>query len=88
MVTRAVILTKSGRLEEAKRMVEVALEKGELDKEERERATDCLEYLNAEHENDFEEWSGMVTLVGAAASRRGYSVEPFVLGWRAPRIWT
>lgn len=81
MVTRAVILTKSGRLEEAKRMVEVALEKGELDKEERERATDCLEYLNAEHENDFEEWSGMVTLVGAAASRRGYSVEPFVLGW-------
>ena len=87
MVTRGIILTQHGRWGEAKRVLKLAIEKGDLDDEQMERAEDCLEYLDQEHAEDFEDWFGLVTLSAEFAARQGYATEPYAARWGRRRLW-
>lgn len=87
MVTRGIILTQHGWWDEAKRVLKLALEKSELSDRQKERAENCLEYLDQEHEADFEDWFGLVTLSAEFAARKGYAIEPYAARWSRRRLW-
>lgn len=87
MVTRGIILTQHGWLDEAKRVLKLALGKSELSDRQKERAENCLEYLDQEHEADFEDWFGLVTLSAEFAARKGYATEPYAARWSRRRLW-
>lgn len=87
MVTRGIILTQHGWWDEAKRVLKLALEKSELSDRQKKRAENCLEYLDQEHEADFEDWFGLVTLSAEFAARKGYATEPYAARWSRRRLW-
>lgn len=82
MVSRGAVLTESGLLRQAKEMLEHVLAEGKLSAEERERAEEALSFASGEHDHEFDDWFGLVTLAARGAEEKGFEPFPFAGQWR------
>lgn len=82
MVSRGGLLATVGYYNRAKVYLKKLIAEGGLSSEDREQAEKALAYAEESHDNDVEDWSGLVARAASFAKEKGYVVSPFAEAWQ------
>lgn len=82
MVSRGSIMAMFGLYGRATEYLRKLLERGGLSDGEMNEVESVLSYCTKKHDEDPEDWSGLVARAGAYASQKGYVVSPFTEKWQ------
>lgn len=82
LVTRGVVALQHGEYEAAESYLETALAQRDLSAEARKQAREALDVARAPHDDDLEDWSGLVAVSFAFAAGQGFETEPYASGWQ------
>lgn len=82
VVSRGSVLTTYGLWDDAEMHLKQAIAKGRLSLDDKSRAEDMLEFVEHEHEYDFEDWSGLVSRAAVFAEKKGYAPRPYTDSWQ------
>jgi len=82
IVTRGIVALQHGFYDEARQLLELARTKGFLDASARERVNEAMAFVLSEHDEDMEDWGGLVAVSAAFAEKKGYETEPYASSWQ------
>lgn len=82
ILDRGMVALQHGEFALATQYIQLALARGRLNEQDKGEAEKALSWIRQGHDEDQEDWSGLVAISAAFAEKRGFQTQPFAENWQ------